>query len=109
MKREQLKEKLLYYDIIPTTYRQNTSVVFREYCNGFEIVNTGATLATINGRPLYPGVVGSAVGDSYTVGGNKGEIFKGRVDIAFPNGAGEVIFTQKIYVQDLIRDLQDSI
>lgn len=107
---DKLKEKILYYDFIPTTYRLNTSVVFKEWCNGWEVVNLGTTVATVNNRPLYPGVPGTVLGDSFSLGGNKGEVFKGRVDIAFPGGAGGIVlFTQKVYVANLIKDLQDSI
>lgn len=94
------------YNFVPTTYRENTSVPFLKLCNGWEIVNIGATTATVNGRPLYPGTVGSVLGDSFSVGGNLGEIFTGRVDIAFPGGNGVVIFTQKIYIVEKLNDLQ---
>ena len=66
------------------------------------IINTGATLVFIQtlGLPLNAGTPGTSNGDSYSIGGNKGEIFYGRLDISFPNGPGSCVIIQKIYLPD---------
>lgn len=89
---------ILAFNIIQETVNENASIVIEKYCNGFEVVNTGTTTCFVNGRPLYAGTPGTNNGDSLTVGGNRGEIFTGRLDISFATGAGNAIVTQKIYL-----------
>lgn len=68
-------------------------------CNCITVTNTGDAIVYFNGMVLYPGTVGSILGDSITVAGAEGEIYKGSIQIAFGAGAtprAEVI--QKYYV-----------
>lgn len=68
--------------------------------NGIKVTNTGADLVFVNDEPLYPGLPGTAIGDSITIGGNLGEIFLGTVDIRF-SGTGtnpQVLATIKFYI-----------
>jgi hypothetical protein len=68
-------------------------------CNGMLIVNTGDSIVTVNGQPLYPGIPGTSLGDSLPIGGNAGELFTGNVQLIFGAGATpEVTVTQKFYV-----------
>lgn len=69
-------------------------------CNGFTVVNVGDDIVTVNGRVLYPGTPGSLNGDSFTIGGNLGEIFTGDINISF-GGVGanpSVSVEQKFYI-----------
>jgi hypothetical protein len=91
------KKELLIYNIIPTTYRQNSSVIIQEMCNSVVLINQGTTVATINGVVLNPGTPGVNNGESFTFGGNVGEIFMGRIDISFATGMGNILAIQKIY------------
>lgn len=71
-------------------------------CNGFRAVNTGDEIAFVNDQILYPGVPGTNIGDSVTVGGNYGEIFLGNIKIVFAGGGAqpEVQIDQKFYLLD---------
>lgn len=69
-------------------------------CNGFLAVNTGDDIAFVNDHVLYPGTIGTNVGDSITFGGNLGELYVGTIRVRF-NGAGvapEITIDQKQYV-----------
>jgi hypothetical protein len=37
-------------------------------------------------------------GESFSIPGNLGEIFKGRIDVAFSTGAGQLTIIQKYYL-----------
>lgn len=84
------------FAVIPVTQNQPVDVDRR--CNGFTAINTGTTLAILNGIPLNAGVPGTSNGDSITIGGNKGELFRGRIDVAFTGGVGSVLIIQKFYL-----------
>lgn len=64
------------YNMTQQQYAKLESVNIDKQCNGVTVLNAGTTYVTWNGIPLAPG-------QSMTVGGNEGEIFIGRVDIAF--------------------------
>jgi len=92
-------EKILHYNIVPTQYEKNTSVTVDKQCNGFVAKNTGNTLMNIMGEYLQPG-------ESKSIGGNRAEIFIGKVDIFFtgpslipaqPTAVTACVVTQKVY------------
>jgi hypothetical protein len=70
------KRVLTKYNTTSQNYVKQHSVNIEQLCNGVTVLNAGTTFCTWNGVPLGPGL-------SMTVGGNEGEIFVGRVDIAF--------------------------
>lgn len=89
-------EKLLQYNLSVAVYNTDCQIPIVELCNGFSVRNiaptlTGATVIVM-GDPLLPGQVKN-------VGGNRNEIYVGRLDIKF-NGAGEQVclVTQKYYM-----------
>lgn len=86
------------YNFSVLTYTDSTPVEVDPQCNSLNFINTGATLATVNGIPINPGIAGVSNGESFSIGGNQDEIFKGRIDIDFPNGAGSVTVVQKYYL-----------
>lgn len=91
---------ILFYNLATMTYAQNTKVEVDRLCNGFTVVNTGATAMQVNGISLAPPVAPALLGEAAQFGGNAGEIFIGRIDISFTGGAGRCVVTQKIYVQN---------
>jgi hypothetical protein len=91
-------EQQTKYNFSAITVEQSRAVTPDEKCNGFTAINTGATVATVNGIPLNPGVPGTNNGESFSLGGNFGEIFKGRIDIGFTGGVGQLLLIQKYYL-----------
>jgi hypothetical protein len=94
------KRKMVFYNTTTQEYTALRSVVVDKRCNGFTVNNAGTTIVTVNGEPLQPG-------DTKTVGGNEGEVYVGRIDLAFytPTPAPSIIVnsawvTQKFYESD---------
>ena len=90
-------------DAIP--YTAGGTIKRVDNCNGFIAVNTGGDVAYINGQVIYPGVPGTSSGESVSIGGNLGEIYKGYINLKFA-GTGsnpEVTIKQKFYI---IKDLE---
>lgn len=101
------EEKILYYNVIPKIVRKNGDIAVDKACNGVEFVNIGGTVVTINQRPLNPPAAGEVLGDSYTMGGNKGEIFAGRITISFATNANPmVLVTEKVYMPGKKTDIK---
>jgi ATP-dependent Lon protease len=65
------------------TYTKNKTLKPEDYCNGFIVTNTGGCIVTVNGHVLYPGTPGTINGDSFTYGGNLGEVYTGNIKITF--------------------------
>lgn len=96
-----MQEKTLFYTIINSTFSANAKVEVDKLCNGFTVVNIGNTNMTVNGVPLAPPIAPMLLGESTSFGGNRNEIFYGRIDIAFTGGAGRCIVSQKVYIDFL--------
>jgi hypothetical protein len=71
------------YNISVVTIVRSGFVDIMEDCNSWMVTNTGADIVEVNGMILYPGVVGTSLGDSKTIGGNAGEVYKGNIKVAF--------------------------
>jgi hypothetical protein len=87
-------EKLLQYNLSVQIYNADVQAPVMENCNGFTIRNLGTALVTVMGDPLSTGQVKN-------VGGNRGEIYVGRLDIKFTNTGAQtqsVLVTQKYYM-----------
>lgn len=70
--------------------------------NGIVVVNTGNTMAFVNGFPLHPTLVpGGANGESWTIGGNLGEVLaEEQLEITFGTGSTPQVFvSMKYYVE----------
>lgn len=105
-----VREKILYYNAFPKQVTNAGSIKVEKYCNGYDAVNIGATVVTVNGIPLNPPAAGEVLGDSTSFGGNKGEIYIGRIDVQFPGGAGgNVLIIQKAYVPDFNNSLDNEL
>jgi hypothetical protein len=86
------EEKILLWDT--NTWSTDVAKEFPPdpYCNGFLVFNAGASILVANGIPI-------PVGGTVTFGGNRGEIFKGRLQVAFvPPGVNNCIVVQKFYL-----------
>lgn len=92
-------DQTLFYNTINATYRSNAKVEVDRYCNGFTVVNTGATVMQVNGVPLSPAVAPNSLGESVTFGGNRNEIYYGRIDIQFAAGVSSCVVIQKVYIK----------
>lgn len=94
------------YNAVPIEWKISHEMEVDRRCNGFIAVNKGDVLVRINGFPLLPYPPGhpELSGESMTVGGNLGEIYRGRIQIVFPAPAPgqspSVWIIQKFYLCD---------
>lgn len=94
---------LMPYNAITGTYTQDTEVEVQNFCNGYVARNTGDTIVFVNGVRLLPAPGVGLSGESISVGGNLGEIYKGRIQVRFnaPLGAAPTVeITQKFYLTE---------
>jgi hypothetical protein len=97
-------EKILLYNFLYTTYTINCGVVVDPLCNAYTVINIGTSIAYVNGVPLNPGTPGTNNGESISQGGNRAEIFRGRIDIAFDGAKGKIVIIQKIYLPNQLNN-----
>lgn len=86
-----------FFNFSAKEYTQNGLLDLDSQCNGINILNTGSSVVSVNGIPLAAPGSGNSVGDSYSMGGNRGEILSGRISITFAGGEGNAIVIQKFY------------
>lgn len=91
-------EKTLQYQITNKTFTEQGAVNIDPKCNGFVIKNIGTTQVLYEGYYIQPG-------DSFSVGGNRNELFVGRVFMSFVVQSpapviisNMAVVTQKVYV-----------
>jgi hypothetical protein len=86
------QEKLLQYNISTQVYNGPLQVPAMDFCNGFTVKNVGTATLIVMGDSLAPG-------EFKAFGGNRGEIFIGRIDIKFTgSGTTLALVTQKYYM-----------
>lgn len=85
-------EKLLQYNLSTQIYSIQCEIPVMQNCNGFSVRNVGTANVVVMGDTLAPN-------ESKSIGGNRGEIFVGRIDLKF-TGAGTTLalVTQKYYM-----------
>lgn len=98
-------EKTLYYNVITSVITADTKLRVDDHCNSWQVINNGLTSCFVNGQQLFPGVAGVASGESVSFGGNRAEIYFGRIDISFTGGAGSCTVFQKIYLPKIDRSI----
>ena len=87
------------YNISVITVNKSGFVNVIENCNSFMVTNTGVDTVQVNDMILYPGVPGTSLGDSRTIGGNQGEVYKGTLKIAFATLVAPALeIVQKTYI-----------
>lgn len=97
-----MQETTLNYSWVPITVKKNSQPALNLNCNSITLINYGTSTVRINDAIiLYPGVPGTRSGESISIGGNRLEIFKGVIDVAFNSvvpGANLLVILQKIYI-----------
>ncbi len=90
------------FDMMATTYKANTPQVKpREGCFAVMATNVGDDAVTVNDMILYPGVIGTSLGDSRTFGGHFGYEYRGIIRIAFAGvGANPAVEIVQEFVPD---------
>lgn len=92
------QHEILPYNMVSIQYQQPADIIVDDHCNGYHVINIGTTVCFINKIPLNPGVPGVSNGESISFGGNRGEVFRGRIELEFAGGAGNAVVTQKVYI-----------
>ncbi len=87
-----------HYNVVTNQYSQNCNVPIDSHCNSWTAINIGTTLVEVNDIPLNPGTPGTNNGESFSIGGNKDEVFKGRISINFAGNTGSVLIIQKYFI-----------
>lgn len=92
------EEKLLIYNTDVQTYQAAVNAPIDPYTNSLTVKNTGTTLCIFQSDTLQPG-------ESKSYGGNRGEVFRGRLDLRFQTQAvppaiitNEATVTLKVYL-----------
>ena len=93
-----VKEETLFWNIVTGFITRNSSVAVEELCFSVVVVNIGAVAMTVNGIPLAAPVAPSLLGESFTFGAHKKDIFRGRIDVGFTGGAGRCAVIQNVYL-----------
>src|SRR5262245_24856278 len=79
------RQALLRWDMMVTTLKASGWFDIPRNCNGFMVTNTGDVIVQVNDQLLYPGTIGTSLGDSKSFGGNYGEVYVGKLKLAFAN------------------------
>jgi len=94
------KEKLVF-DLSSKTYNGGAAVDIPENTNAILVVNIGTVLITVNGFPLNPALAPGQNGESWTMGGNRGEVIQRKeLDIVFAAAGGLAFIQFKWYVKN---------
>lgn len=96
-----LENEKLVFDISSKTVNGGSAVDIPDNCNAILVVNIGTVLVTVNGFPLNPPLAPGANGESWTLGGNRGEIIQRKeLDIQFAAAGGLAFVQFKWYVKN---------
>lgn len=86
------KFQAVAYNFSAQTYSQNTQVSIDPWCNGLTIKNAGTSMVQFQEEQIAPG-------DSIAIGGNFGEVIRGRLDLSFLGAGNNVaVIRQKFYI-----------
>ena len=90
----------LFYSMQGQQYYESQQVAVPDDCNGATFINKGDGDVTVNGVPLVTSGTAGVGGESFSIGGNLGEIFAGRCTVAFAPGqaAPQLLIIWKFYV-----------
>lgn len=92
----------LQYNIQGYSYTVSQDVPVENNLNGFTVINEGDGTAFVNGIELKPYPPGrpDLTGESVSVGGNLGELYRGRIEIKFATGQlfPKVVVIKKYYI-----------
>jgi len=81
-------------------YYESQQVAVPGDCNGATFINKGDGNVTVNGVELATSGTPGIGGESFSIGGNQGEIFAGRCTVAFAPGQAnpQLLVIWKFYV-----------
>lgn len=109
MKPEEIQKKIedlsvpLRWNINVRTYAASGNIPRSRYSNGYVATNLGTGVVRVNGQTLFPSATPATVaGDSVSMIGNVGEVFKGTIDLEFvvPTGATPLVeIVEKYYIR----------
>lgn len=72
------------YNMAVQVYSENFYVPVADKCFAFMFTNVGSTPATVNGMVIFPSATPlTALGDSRTISGHDGDIYKGNITLSF--------------------------
>lgn len=95
------KEDLVRYWFTRQSVSEGGDIAIPVYCNGFVATNMGAVggaVAFVNGYRINPPLVAGANGESFSMGGNLGEVLnEQQLEITFGAGVGLVFITFRFY------------
>lgn len=102
---QQIKKELFdpyRFNLVSNDYITSQKVKVQLGCNAITYTNLGDTIVTVNNITLFPSATPATVaGDSISIGGNLGEIYKGDINVKFllPLGAAPRLqIIQKFYI-----------
>ena len=91
--------EFINYGEFTQTYTRQTIVPLRPNLNGYSVRNVGTSVAIVNNKRLLPRPFAGVSGESFSMGGNLGELYEGIIEIKFEAGGGDAIeVTQKFYI-----------
>lgn len=86
--------ELIEFDFSGRVVKEGGSIPIPDNTNGILVINIGPVLIFVNGCPLNPPPAPGANGESWTIGGWRGEICQRKtLDIAF-SAPGGIAFVQ---------------
>jgi len=102
-----MKKNITQYNLVPVNYQLSGWYDIERLCNGFTVTNIGNDPVLVNDQIFYPGIPGTSLGDSRSFGGNEGEVYVGRLKVAFAGNFNnpEIEVVQKIFVGTQIIDI----
>ena len=72
------------YNMDVQVYSENFYIPVAKNCFAFMFTNVGSTTATVNGMLIFPSATPlTALGDSRTISGHDGDIYKGNITLSF--------------------------
>jgi hypothetical protein len=85
-----------------TIQRKSAQVIRTNNCFAIMFTNVGDTIAFLNGIIVYPGVVGTSLGDSRALSGHVLDMFVGLLNVAFqaPVNANPALEIIQLFYED---------
>lgn len=71
------------FNMTTMNYNLSQQVTVEKNCIGFMFTNVGDVAAKVNGMVIFPGTAGSILGDSRSIAAHAGDIFQGKIELAF--------------------------
>lgn len=91
------------YNLDTQVYNDSRQIEALSGCTAYMFTNIGDTIATVNGMVVHPSLTPlTDLGDSRSISAHDGDIFVGRITIAFiqPLGANPLLELVQVYYID---------